>query len=120
MEHYHGDKVRSLFIAAAVIMAATLPLVARQVQESLAVSIVSIVIVSIAAGLSSPRYFWSAAFNVVVAVVALSAFEYYAVNTYLSSGMTFFFWVNQVLALLFIIALYYGVKTLRGMKRYQR
>lgn len=109
--------MRKLFISGAIVMAATLPFFANQIFAPYLVSIIGILIVSVAAGLTSPIFFWSSVLNIVIALFAVAAFEYCAIQAYIVFGyMDSFFLVNQILALLFLVALYYGVKTMRGMK----
>ncbi len=114
-EHYYGDTVRSLFIAGAVCMALTLPMFSGDIAEPLQVSILGILIVSIAAGVTSPRYRWSATVNAIISICAVVIFESYAVNAYVHKTGTWFLFTNQILAFIFLLALYYAIKTMRGV-----
>jgi hypothetical protein len=112
MNHYYGDLVRKLFIVAAVFMVVTLPIFYfTDIHEPLAFSLGAIVILGVAAGLTSPGILLSVAINLCISIVGFFFFEYYAVRASLYSP---FFFTNQILALLFLIALYYSIKTLRG------
>ncbi len=115
--HYYGDAVRRLFLAGAVLMAATLPFFSGDIYEPLPLSLSIIIILIIAAGFTSPRYFLSAAVNVIISAGAVLIFEWYAVQSYIRfGGADNFFWTNQILSLIFLIALYYGVKTVREFR----
>ena len=118
VEHYYGDIVRKLFIAGSIVMMGALPFFLDEVREPLIVSITAILIVSVAAGLTSPRYSLSPLIDVCVAASAVIVFEWYAINTYRTEGhITLFFLLNQGLAMIFLVALYHAVKTLRAIRR---
>lgn len=114
--HYYGDIVRRLFIASAFIMAATLPFFSANIEQPILMSIMGILVLGVAAGLTSPSYASSAIINVLIAIVSVAVFEGYAVVEYKLHGANIFFIANQTMALIFLSALYYGVKTIRGRK----
>lgn len=111
--HYYGDTVRRIFLSAALVMTVTLPFFADSVPVPLELSIFSIPILVLAAGLTNPHQHWVAWGNVVLAVFASMVFQYYAVLAQ-SDGDVWYFAVNQILTILFLFAVYYGVKTVRG------
>jgi len=97
-------------------MGAFLPIVSRQTPIDVVDSIVAITVLLVLAGLTNPKQKWTAYANVIVATIGAGVLEYYAIDAYRShSGGAIFFWVNQALAVTFILALYYATKTLRGM-----
>lgn len=117
MIHYYGDRVRTLFIIGALVMVAGLPFVAEDISLPLIVSITGILVVSVAAGITSPQFVWSSILNIFISLYAVVEFEWYAVHWYNNhSGVDFFFVINQVLAMIFLIALYFSVKTFRGVR----
>ncbi|MEK7094472.1 MAG: hypothetical protein AAB903_03995 [Patescibacteria group bacterium] len=112
--HYYGDTVRRLFVLAALVMVVTLPFFVKQIEQPLIVTIGAILIIGVAAGLTSPRNPWTAMFNILVAVGGVIAFEWRAVEWYARSGdADSFFWITQLLAVIFLLALYFGLKTMR-------
>lgn len=115
MPHYYGDIVRRLFLAGAFLMALSLPLFWKDISLPLYITIFTVLAVDVAAGITTPAKFWSNILNLLVSVLAVAGFEYYAVRAYgnLPEGK-YFFVVNQTLALIFLAALYYSVKTVRG------
>jgi len=114
--HYYGDTVRSLFILAAVIMIATLPFLTSRLPVPPTTSIIAIVALSIVAGLLSPRGKLIIWVNLFVSTAALLTFEYYAVQTYkMYSFADMLFWVDQILAIIFLFSLYYSAKTVRSL-----
>ncbi len=114
MRHYYGDTVRSLFMFVAISMAILLPLVKSVLTVPVGISIVAILILGIFAGLTNPRQQWVIGFNSAIAIVGFLVFEYFGINAFIA-GEEFFFVINQLLALIFLFAIYYNTKTLRSM-----
>lgn len=114
--HYYGDNVRKLFIAAAIIMIIALPILRDLIYVPVTLSLIAILVIDIAAGLTNPKMFWVAVLNAVISGGALITFEYFAVEAYKNLGgfQNLLFVANQALAIVFLSALYYGVKTIRG------
>lgn len=112
--HYYGDLARILFICGGLIMLTTLPILGNIVPVPYFVSIILILVLSVLAGVTNPVQKWINLVNVFVSVVAFVVFEYYSVDAYTHTKGFFFFFVNQVLAIIFFVALYYCTKTLRG------
>lgn len=110
--HYHGYAVRRLFIAAAVLM-----LVGLSTFHDLPIflSVSGIFVLIVVAGFTDPNKVLSVVFDAFVSLFALTVFEFYAVLTAHSLGYTLFFHANQLLALIFLFAFYYSIKTLRGL-----
>src|SRR3989344_2146630 len=99
--HYYGDVVRKLFVLAALIMIVTLPFLEDLLPVPLFVSVIVILGIGIAAGLMNPRQMGIAVFELVVSVVALMVFEYYAVQAFVTNIGELAFWTNQALAVIF-------------------
>ena len=95
-------------------MIVTLPFFVEEIKQPLIISLVAILLVGMAAGLTSPRHPWTATMNVFVSAGGVLVFENYAVDWYSRYGSVGnFFWANQLLAVIFLLALYYSLKTLR-------
>lgn len=76
-----------------------------------------VLIISIFAGLQTPRYRWSAMINVIVSTIAFCTFVYKSSNFYLSDlypEQPLYFWVNQLLALIFFFGIYFSIKSTRA------
>jgi hypothetical protein len=114
IEHYYGDIVRKLFIAAGLIMAVTLPFFQNFIPEPIFLSILSILLVTFFAGTTNPRQRWTIVLDACVAAVGLAVFEYYAVTNY-GSSHEWIFWTNQLISLIFLFSFYFASKTLRSM-----
>jgi hypothetical protein len=113
--HYYGDIVRALFLVAAVVMVVGLPAVSNSLNIPTAFSVAGMLVLGLAAGFTNPKQKWDAAVNVGIAAVGFFVFESYAVSSYQAHVVDKFFMSNLVLGFLFLMALYYGVKTLRGL-----
>ncbi len=111
--HYYGDLVRKLFIASAVAMLVFLPFYDYKIPVPYTVSIFVIVVLGVIAGVTNPLQKWVIVVNNIIAACGVAVFEYMAVNNYDIKSL--FFWVNQALALTFLVALYFSTKTFRGM-----
>lgn len=111
--HYYGDIIRILFFISAIIMLLTLPWLQTAIPVSIYISMLAIMVLLLIAGLTNPVQQYIAVINVVVSTSGLVIFEYFAATTYTTAD-TLFFLVNQTLAVLFLFAFYYAVKTLRG------
>lgn len=114
MPHYYGDLVRKLFISAAIIMLVTLPFFQKFIFAPTYVSAGVILIVALVAGLTSPKRKEIVLFDTLVALIGTVIFEYHAVVAYSLPDAKFFFFTSQLLALIFLLALYFTTKTLRG------
>lgn len=115
MPHYYGDMVRKLFLIAACAMLFTLPFFTTYIPVTIWTALLIILGLSIFSGLTNPKVFILAILDMVIAIVALLLFGYNAIDAYLRYGITeMYFWLNEVLGLLFLISLYLSVKTVRG------
>ncbi|HBA45548.1 hypothetical protein A2W67_00195 [Candidatus Nomurabacteria bacterium RIFCSPLOWO2_02_40_28] len=120
VEHYYGDKVRTLFIIGGLIMLASYPFFSSLINAPMPIAILACLALAVFGGLMNPEQKWVIFLNTVIPLVAFLVFEYYAVYAYnnLSSTESIhvaFFWVNQVLALIFFFAAYLSTKSLRGI-----
>lgn len=114
--HYYGDLVRILFMTAAIIMIVTLPFLTPDLPIPFLISIFAILIIGILAGITNPLQKWTTITDTIISTIGLLVFEYFAVTTYIEKSYTnLFFITNQILAVIFLFALYYTTKTLRAM-----
>lgn len=117
--HYYGDTVRNLFIFGGLIILISYPFFSSLIKAPIAFSIIGCIALVVFAGLMNPRQKWIVILNAIIPIVALAVFEYAAVYTYLNLSPTIglhvaFFWVNQILSLVFFFAAYLAIKTVRG------
>lgn len=114
--HYYGDTVRKFFMIGAVFMLVSLPFMSQYLSVPLYISILTAIAIGIFAGITNPLQTWAAILDLIISTAAVAIFEYHAVSGYTSYSLTHrTFWVNQVLAVNFLIALYFSTKTVRGM-----
>ncbi len=115
LPHYYGDTVRKLFLVAGIIMLVTLPFFSKSLPQPLFISLLAIVVITTFAGFTSPRSFFIVILNALVSLIALLFFEYYAVISASGGIDEPLFLINQILALISFFALYYSLKTVRGV-----
>lgn len=112
--HYYGNTLRVLMIVGGVIMLGTLPFFIDLIEEPIFVSLLSILALSILAGIVTPRQRGIIIIDTIICAAVFLVFEYRAVNAYREFGaIDAFFAVNQLLALIFFLASYFGTKTVR-------
>ncbi|HMQ01471.1 MAG TPA: hypothetical protein PKD79_00140 [Candidatus Doudnabacteria bacterium] len=115
LEHYYGDIVRYLFLSAGLLMLLTLPLFQEVIRLPIILSVLAIAILGIAAGLTNPKQKNSAIANFIIAMVGFIIFAYSAVNAHQANlGNDKFLLTNVLLAVIFLFALYFSMKTLRA------
>ncbi len=119
LAHYYGDTIRGIFILTGVIMLIGFPFFASLIPLPIPTVLFIIILLAVAGGLMNPEQRWVLALNTIVPVIGFAVFEYFAVFAYLhlppeDVKNIAFFWVNQVLSLLFFFATYLAMKTLRG------
>lgn len=113
LPHYHGHTVRTLMLSSAVIM-----LVAetfwRELPFTVPAAIALIIVYVIAAGLTNKSTVWIHYANVILLIWSTFVFGSAAfvegINLHRLGPL-----VNELLALIAIITLYFATKTLRGM-----
>ncbi|MBX4211041.1 hypothetical protein KW783_03675 [Candidatus Parcubacteria bacterium] len=121
MNHHHqshavklsyGRYIRGLFLAAALIMLVFLPYLKQSVPVPSFISLITILVITFLAGFTNRTHRWAIYLDAVVSFGGIFVFGYHAVKSF-SRPITLFFVVNQVLAILFLIAFYLSVRTFR-------
>lgn len=114
--HYYGDVVRKLFLATGIAMFLMLAFMNPFLPIPLYLSIIIAMGICVFAGLTNPVQNWVAILNFIIAATGTGVAEYQAVLGYTTYDMLHrTFLVNQAVAILFMFALYFSTKTLRGM-----
>lgn len=119
LEHYYGDKLRVLFVVSGLIMVVSYPFFSSLINAPLSLSILGGIVLAVFAGLTNPKLKSIMVLDMIVSIVACLSFQYYAIFAYhnlsaVENINTIFFWVNQLLAIVFFFAIYLSTKTLRG------
>lgn len=115
--HYHGDAVRALFFAGAIIL-----VVAQSTGADLRLStggaITLAVLLVVVAGVTNPAKTWIHWLDAALAILGTFFFGSAAVEHY-RAGVSVFdasFAYIEALALLSLVALYFTTRTLRGFR----
>lgn len=116
IRHYHGDNVRGLFVAGAIVL-----IVAQSMGAELPLSttgaVVAAIVLAVTAGITNPGAKWIHWINEIIAVWGTLLFGTSAVEHYRSGfGLldpTFIY--IEALALLSLGALYFTTRTIRGL-----
>lgn len=119
LRHYYGDTVRSLFLIAAIIIFLMVPFGGSSEPKLAILLIASSIILTLFAGLTNPKTKAVAVIDSVISALGCFIFESLAISAYRASSLmtdTAFF-VLQVLAIIFLLALYFSIKTVRGMNQ---
>ena len=115
--HYYGDNVRKLFVAGAIVMLVTLPVFEELLSVPTFYYILGMIVLGLVAGFTNPAQRWVVLLNLAISVFAIYFFESEAVSAFKSCGTgnwTWYFFTNQLLAIIFLASLYYSAKTERG------
>ncbi len=115
--HYYGDIIRKylLFAGAGLLVAV---LVDKELLSFyLLIGVIGTLIFTILAGLMSPTMSAAIFVNAIISAAMFLIFEYVAIDAYLKSQsfVDKIFVIRQLLAVAFLVALYFSTKTLRGM-----
>ncbi len=118
LRHYYGDTVRTLFILAAIIIFLIVPFGGSSDPQMTVMLIATSIILTLFAGLTSPKTYTVALIDSLISGIGCFIFEILAVGAYQSTTMTeTAFFVFQALAIIFLLALYFSIKTARGMNQ---
>ncbi|TSC85883.1 MAG: hypothetical protein G01um10148_791 [Parcubacteria group bacterium Gr01-1014_8] len=115
LAHYHGDHVRRLFIAAAGAMLVLAPFLSSYMPYTLPFEILGAVVIVVLAALTNPKKEMVMMANAFAAGIGVVANETIALFAYFD-GSIFIFFGREVIAFLFIFALYFSLKTVRAME----
>ncbi len=112
--HYYGDYVRQIFMLCAAIMLVVAPFLAGNSSALLPFEIGGAIIIAILGALTNPRNQISMLANAVAAGVGIVIYELLALSLY-ADGHMISFLVREMLAIAFLFALYFSLKTFRNM-----
>lgn len=116
LPHYYGDYVRRLFISAAALMLVLAPFLQGSLWlVTLPLDIIGALVLIILAALTHPKKELIMIANAAAAGIGLAASEVVALLAY-GNGESLLFITREVLAFLFVLALYFSLKTLRAMR----
>ena len=112
--HYYGDVVRMLLLGAAMLMLAGAPFYTVVLADVLPFLVIGAIVAVALAALTSPRSRLIMRLDAVASGVGALVFEYWALASY-HGNFPIEFVLRQIVALIFMFAFYYSLKTLRAM-----
>jgi len=112
--HYHGDIVRQLFVTGAIAMLLSAPFYTENLRAELPFIIFGALAAIAAAALTSPHKRTFVTVDVVAAALIAIIYESWALFDYESSTWPEFA-LRQLIAIVFMVAFYFSMKTLRAM-----
>ena len=116
LRHYHGDALRGLFVVAALLMLLGHTLGGAWTLAT-GDTIIFAVLLMVAAGITNPAQLWINWANVALAVVGALTFGIASLDHYRAGGalLDLSYLVIEALAIIFLFAVYFSVKTVRGL-----
>jgi hypothetical protein len=114
VKHYYGDTVRQLFLMAAALMLVGAPFYSNNLTVELPFIVFGAVALIAVAAFTSPVKQNAIRADAVAAGVGLVIFEVWALWNFQTDPI-YKFVLREALALIFLAALYFSTKTLRGM-----
>lgn len=112
---YYGNIVRKLFIICGLVILITLPFLKTLISGPIFYSLLAVIILTFTAGITSPKYKKSILVDIIVSIVGFGLFAYQGIIAF-SGFLNLFFITNLTLAILFLFAFYWCIKTARGIK----
>jgi len=112
--HYYGDISRIFFLLAGIIMLLGLPILNQTISVPAYISILFVLSVVFIAGITNPAQRMLSVLDLIVSLVGFIVFEYYSVKVFAEGSIYFIYLINQAIAILFLLAFYFAVKTVRG------
>lgn len=113
VRHYYGDTVRVIFIAIAVLVGIAVPLTGNM-EAGIAFGGPTIILLVVLAGLTHPHGSAILTLNAIVSAVGLFLAEMFAIAAYSAENVPAFI-ALEVVAVLFLAALYFSVKNVRAL-----
>ena len=116
MPHYHGDAVRAIFFAAALVL-----VVAQSTGAELPLSgtgaVFAAILLAVVAGITNPDQSGIHWFNALIATIGTLLFGTAAVEHYRAGVgiLNLSFTYTETLAILSLVALYFTTRTIRGL-----
>lgn len=112
--HYYGDKVRTIFILAAIIIIVMAPFFKDRIPFREHFTVLGVMVLAMLAGLTNPKLRSIIVLDFIASLFAFLIFGTEALVTYSQYQADTFFLANMVLSVITIFAIYYSSKTLRG------
>ena len=118
LNHYFGDIVRQIFISTAALILVAAPFYADNLRVELPFEIGGALALVALAALANPHNRGSMVGSSIAAGVGLVIYEIWALYAYHDSSWVQFF-LRELIALLFLVAFYFSLKTVRAFIMHQ-
>lgn len=112
---FYGDIVRKLFIICGLIILGTLPFLRAHTSTTIFYSLVVVLLLAFFAGMTSPKFKKIIFSDAIVSMVGFTVFAYQGIANF-ETILDLLFLTNFVLAILFLFAFYWSVKSAGGVK----
>lgn len=112
--HYYGDYVRQIFMGCAAIMLVFSPFVSSDFPMALPFEIGGAIVIAILGALTNPKRQISMIANAIAAGIGVVVYELLALNAFYAGQMIAFI-EREAIAIAFLFALYFSLKTFRNM-----
>lgn len=112
--HYYGDYVRQIFMGSAAVMLIFSPFMSQELPAILPFEIGGALVIAILGALTNPSRQISMVANAIAAGVGVVVYELLALNSFYAGAMIAFI-QREALAIAFLFALYFSLKTFRNM-----
>ena len=113
--HYYGNEVRVLFVICAVLLFVLTPIFGNILPGTIYFIPLSSAILLLLAALTNPKVKWVIAIDCIAAGAFLVFVEVAALRLY-TSGSSSAFVAREVIGLMFMLALYFSLKTAYAMR----
>lgn len=112
--HYYGDYVRQIFMGCGAVMLVLAPFLASSFPAILPFEIGGAIVFVILGALTNPRNSLSILANAIAAAIGVVVYELLALSLYFQESYLAFI-QREMLAIAFLVALYFSLKTFRNM-----
>lgn len=116
--HYHGDAIRKLFVACALLSLFVIPLWGNLLPFGLMFELGTIILLVLFAGLTNPHSTLVLALDTLIAGTGAFLLEAAAIDFYGTESIMIFI-AREIAAILLLLAFYFSVKTLRAVLLHQ-
>ncbi len=112
---YYGDLVRKLFILCGLVILITLPFLKTLIPGPIYYSLTLVIVLAFFAGMTNRKFKKILVVDVIISGIGFIVFAYQAIMHFIGL-FDLFFVTNLILAVIFLFAFYWSIKTARGLK----
>ena len=110
-----GRVVQKLFFVNSLIMIVGLPIFSSNLGFPILIPILGIVVVAIFAGLTGSKNRLMMSLDILVSIVGGVVFEFASIASYSTTGLSAYFLFNQFVAIVFLVALYFSIRSIKHL-----